>query len=116
MATTAEDLIGTQTNRAHNDLLRSIQISYFHWRSAIIGAVAIALMLLAYWAPWKSGTVTIPAVTPTASASVVPSATSPSSALATLADADNARLKAELAASKQLIDCLSQTGPCAGKK
>ena len=116
MATTAEDLMGTQTNTAHNNLLRSIQVSFFHWRSAIIGAVAIALLLLAYWAPWKSGTVTIPATTSTASTSVVPAATSPSSTLATLADVKLAKVEAELAATKQLMECLSQPGLCAVKK
>ncbi len=85
---------------------------YKLWFLMLVGA--IVLFVLA-WRPWADKDISVKPLTAISTAAV-PAAASSSSALATLADADNARLKAELAASKQLLDCLSQNGPCAVKK
>ncbi len=80
---------------------------YKLWFLMLVGAIILFVLL---WRPWADKDILskVPTV-PVASQVVSP-------APVTLADVDNARLKAELAASKQLIDCLSQTGPCAVKK
>lgn len=85
---------------------------YKLWFLILVGAIVLFVLV---WRPWADKDISVKPLT-AISTSVVPVVTSPSSALATLADVDNARLKAELAASKQLNDCLSQTGLCAVKK
>lgn len=52
--TTAQDLFGANENRGHDDLLKSVRVSFLHMRSVLTGICLAGFVLLAYYAPWKS--------------------------------------------------------------